>query len=149
MMVLLKIPLSYDATFALAFGIDSARLQDISYCFSPLNRWIPEDICWLIFLTLFSLTLMNKPAKLSENSRRMLIFRKVIMICSLAWIGIVYGLFRSSFIKQLINPLQSKWGTIMGIALLLVGISHFIYLNLCKVDAKDSLWVDLFGEDIL
>ena len=136
-------------SFALAFGIDSARLQEIAFSFGFWNHVIPVDICWIVFLTLFSLSLMNKPAKLSEKSRSVMKFRKIIMSCSLVWVIIVYGIFRSPLLEGFILYTKDTLGMITGIVFTLICIAHFIYLRMCKVDSKDSLWVDLFGEDIL
>lgn len=136
-------------SFALSFGIDSTRLAEISYCFNPLNIVIPEDICLIFFLILFSLSLMNKPAKLSENSRKTMQIRRFALICSLLWIFVVYGVFRSPLVQGYIEPIRSTLGFFSGSALALICIVHCWYLRRCKVDTKDSLWVDLFGEDIL
>lgn len=136
-------------SFALSFGIDSGRLREISYCFTPLNRVIPEDLCWILFLILFSLSLMNKPAKLSENSRKTMRIRKIAMGCSLFWIFMVYGVFRSPLLQAYVGPIKNILGSISGGMLIIIYGIHLYYLQRCKVDTKDSLWVDLFGEDIL
>ena len=136
-------------SFALAFGIDSSRLTEIEFCFGFLKKFIPSDICWITFLTLFSLSLMNKPAKLAERSRIIMKFRKIVMVCSLIWVGIVYGIFRSPILEPCIRKNADAFGMTSCIIFLIICVAHFLYLRLCKVDVKDSLWVDLFGEDIL
>lgn len=136
-------------SFALAFGIDSARLSEISYCFTPINLVLKEDVCWLIFLMLCSLSLMNKPAKLSENSRGMMYFRKALLMISLAWIVVVYGVLRVPLLQVYFESIKSIVGWSTGIFLIVLCLLHIVYLRFCKVDTKDSLWVDLFGEDIL
>lgn len=136
-------------SFALAFGIDSTRLSEMEFCFGFLTKLIPSDICWITFLTLFSLSLMNKPAKLAEGSRKIMKFRKIIMYFSLMWVGLVYGVFRSPIIRPFIMKNVKVFSMISCAIFLLICIMHFAYLRLCKVDVKDSLWVDLFGEDIL
>lgn len=136
-------------SFALAFGIDSGRLKDIEFCFWKLKDILPADVWWIIFLTLFSLSLMNKPAKLSEESRKLMKRRKFVLISSIIWIAIVYGLFRVPLLKPFITLNARVFGMITGLLFIILCGAHLFYLRKCKVDVKDSLWVDLFGEDIL
>ena len=92
---------------------------------------------------------MNKPAKLSEESRKLMKCRKFVLISSIIWITIVYGLFRVPLLKPFITLNARVFGKITGLLFIILCGSHLFYLRKCKVDVKDSLWVDLFGEDIL
>lgn len=136
-------------SFALAFGIDSTRLKEIEYCFYPLNVLISEDIWWIFFLSLLSVSLMNKPEKLSDKSRGMMIFRKIILLFSVIWIFMVYGIYRSPILSEFIDSYQGVLGCLACGSFIVICIAHMVYLRKCKVDTKYNFFVDLFGEDIL
>lgn len=140
-------------SFALAFGIDSGRLTAVETWFTPLNYFLPADVWWIIFLTLFSLTLMNRPAKLTKHARGKVRFRKILMILSLVWICIIFGVSRSPLLSHVWTVIPETVHTavnwFMGIALAGLLVCFIIYLHMSKVNKNDRLLIDLFGEDIL
>lgn len=137
-------------SFALAFGIDSTRLAEVEKYFCPLTLLLSADVWWITFLTLFSLTLMNKPAKLSEEARKLMKWRKQLLKVSMGWVLFVFAVFRSPLFLVIVSEcIQKIIGTVAGLFLAILIACHFCYLRKSKVNAKDSLWVDLFGEDIL
>lgn len=136
-------------SLALAYGIDSGRLEDVEYCFTPLKLIMTADIWWIIFLILFSLTLMNKPVKLSEKSRKMMKRRRVILVWSALWVGVVFGVLRSPLLIDFVEKFKVYIGWGSGIGLIILGGMHVCYLCNKSVKMGRSLLADLFGEDIL
>ena len=51
-------------SFALAFGIDSARLAEVSPYF---GHWLPADVMWLALLVVFALALINTPVTQNDS----------------------------------------------------------------------------------
>lgn len=136
-------------SIALAFGIDSARLEKVSYCFDFLQKILPVEIWWIIFLVLFSLVWMNKPVKLSEKSRKMMWWRRINIIASAVWFLCVFGILRNPMIEKLLTGCKSVVGLTACIVLLLIFASKIFYLCNRNVNVGKSLWLDLFGDDIL
>ncbi len=136
-------------SIALAFGIDSTRLQEIDYCFSPLNRIFTSDILWIAFLVLFSMTLINTPLRLSEASRKLATRRAVLLILSGIWVIVVFGVLRAPWMLPLVNSYKDTIGLCSGFALLLLAGCHLWYLKDKNVNAGKNLFLDMFGKDIL
>lgn len=136
-------------SFILAYGIDSARLKEIQSCFEPLTQIFAADVWWILFMALFSLTLMNQPARLGNNSRPMAFFRKALLAVSMVWVFVVFAIVRSQwfcYIPRVAIDIVYWSVRILFIVLILL---HFIYWRKNKINGKDSLLTDLFGKDVL
>lgn len=136
-------------SLALAYGIDSSRVNEVSYCFTPLNKVMTADLWWIVFLILFSFTLMNRPARLSEKSREIMKKRRWLLCASALWVGVVFGVLRSPLLESFVMQYKGIIGIVMGILLSLLSIFHIIYLQNKNVKIGRSMFSDFFGEDLL
>lgn len=136
---------------ALAFGIDSTRISEVNYCFFPLNLIIPTDALWIIFLVLFSATLINIPMKLSERSRKLARWRKRLLIASGMWVFMIFGILRTEWMELLIErySFSLETGIISCFLLSILSLGHILYFTNKNVNAGKNILADLFGEDIL
>lgn len=135
-------------SFALSFGIDSTRLGQVENFFAPLNYLLPADIWWITFLGMCALTLMTKPVKISEESRKINGKRRSLLVASAVWTVLVLGIFRSPYLFEIVKA--SKWiCCATGISLFVLIVLHLTYLCSKKVNLNGSFWKDLIGEDIL
>lgn len=134
---------------ALAFGIDSSRINEVSYCFAPLNKFMTADLWWIVFLILFSLTLMNRPARLSEKSRKTMKKRRWLLLASAVWVGFVFGVLRSPLLNYFVEQYKDLIGYAMGGVLIILDLLHVIYLQNKNVKIGRSMLSDFFGEDLL
>ena len=139
-------------SFALSFGIDSGRLQEISKYFPFITNLIPLDVWWISFLVLFSLVLMNKPAVFAKHERGQLLFRKVLIYLTMVWTGIAFGVLRSPIVTTILegdNIVQTGVSYFMMVTLCVLIIGQGIYLRMIRINKFDNLFVRLFGDDIL
>ena len=136
-------------SFALAFGIDSTRLNAVDIFFGGLNQIFPADVWWISFLVLFTLTWMNKPAKLSEKLRKQMNFRNILLIGSSVWVFTVFGVCRMPLLEKIVSAFQPILGYITAGILFILIVSHIYYLCTSKVSGQESMWKELFGQDIL
>lgn len=135
-------------SFALAFGIDSTRLGQVDNFFTPLNYLFPADIWWITFWGMCALTLMTKPVKISEESRKINRNRRCLLVASGVWTALILGIFRSPYLFEIVKASKLVcWGT--GISLFILIVLHLVYLCSKKVNLNGSFWKDLIGEDIL
>lgn len=133
---------------AVAYGIDSSRIEDISKYFIPLNRLFPADILWIFFIGLFIATLMNKPVKLNLESRKLGVWRRINTYLSGIWMFFVFGICRAPWMESYVNQYDFfQW--ITGSFYCLIGLSHIMYLFNKNVRVRKQFLVNLFGEDIL
>lgn len=139
-------------SFALSFGIDSGRLQEISSYFPFITDLFPLDVWWITFLVLFSLVLMNKPAVFAKHERGQLLFRKVLIGLTMAWTGIAFGLLRSPLLTTVVEKndlVQTGVSLFMTVTLCALIVVQGIYLRVIRINKFDNLFVRLFGDDIL
>ena len=133
---------------AVAYGIDSTRIDAISGCFTPLNCLLPADILWIFFIGLFIATLMNKPVKLNLVSRKLGVWRRVNMCLSGIWMFLVFGIFRAPWAAAYLSQCD-YFQLIAGGIYLLISLSHIMYLFNKNVRVGKPFLTNLFGEDIL
>ena len=135
-------------SFALAFCIDSSRVEQVRYFFYPLNILFTADAIWIFFLVLFSITLMNKPLKLDSKVRIWMTFRKILLFFSVIWAILVFIILRIPYILDRTSH-SFLICAICGVVLLCLMILHIAYIVCHLKKNKGSIWLDLFGDDIL
>ncbi len=143
-------------SFALAFGIDSARLAEVS---PYLGTWIPADVLWLTLLIIFSLTLINTPVTQSDLAQGNGIsdfllkhtrsIRKFALWCSVAWVFLIFVVLRMEVISARIKEISSIISIVMQISYGGVLLINAVYLYLWKKQTGGRLWANLLGKDIL
>ncbi len=141
-------------SFALSFGIDSGRLEEIQHLFSPLTMVFPADVWWILFLVGYSWTLLNHPAMFAKKERAKSLFRKFILWGAMVWFAVAFGVCRSPIYeyvseKFFSNTVINVINNVMGISLLVFIILSCIYIRIVKVNRHDKFFVGLFGKDIL
>ena len=139
-------------SFALAFGIDSGRLAEISKYFFFITELAPLDVWWISLLVLFSLVLMNRPAVFAKHERRLLFFRKLLLVLTTLWTAVAFGILRSPLMKTIIENnsiVHTVVSWIMTGFLCVFIVAQIIYLKLIRINKFDNLFVRLFGDDIL
>lgn len=143
-------------SFALAFGIDSTRLEDVG---SYFGNFFPADVLWLALLVIFSLTLINTPVTQSDpgqiNGIRGFFekhtrgIRKFALLFSLTWFALVFVVLRVEIIKGLFEGYAGWIGRIMRCCYWVVIFVNLLYLHLWKKQTDGRLWANLLGRDIL
>lgn len=133
----------------LAFGIDSQRLEDIKYCFAPFNQILPVDLLWVIFLVAFTLTLINKPAKLSLEYRKFKRWRNILLWSSAIWTTIVYGVLRSPELLTFIENNQQIVGWCAGGSGFILILLQILYLSNKNVNAGVRLFDSIFRGELM
>lgn len=143
-------------SFALAFGIDSSRLNQVADYFIPC---LPADVLWLVILIIFSLTLINTPVAQSDPTKEKGIIgwlskytrkiRKCALSISIIWVILVFVVLRIPQLSGVIHDysyfLRIGMWLIYGLACLVNGV----YLFLWKHQTGGRLWANLLGKDIL
>lgn len=144
-------------SFALAFGIDSSRLKDVSSYFGTI---FPADVMWLALLISFSLALINTPVtqNASERTENWIWkfyekhnkgFRKIALSMALVWFIIVFGILRVSFIQNLIMPYRGWIEYATRLLYWIIFSANCLYVILWKKRTDGRIWANLFGRDIL
>lgn len=136
-------------SFALGFGIDSTRIKSVEQYFPSILRF-QADFLWVVFLILFSLTMLSKPPKVNDKwDASAAKVRSVCMVASAFWFFAVFAVSQNGFVKEYLSMYHSlctsvaRWGYI---GILLVEVFYIGYL---KARHKDRILAGLFGEDIL
>ena len=135
-------------SFALAFCIDSNRLEQVQKFFKPLSYIITPDAIWILFLVLFSLTLMNKPVKLDKYSHMFMLFRKILLLFSTLWVFFVFIIFRSPLLFDIVCQYEFI-NIFFGYFLIALIFFNIIYVLLNYRYTKRNPLFDFFKEDIL
>lgn len=139
-------------SFLLAFGLDSARLQEFGN-FLFLKELLPEDICWVIYITLLSLTLLMRPSYIQDDYRKAIERRKVCIIVSFFWIACALLFFRLPFCnidysKVIIFCKFSVSNLLQFICCIAIYL-NINYLYKYHLSTFKNLVADIFGEEIL
>ncbi len=136
-------------SFALGFGIDSTRIRSVEQYFPNILRF-QADFLWVVFLILFSLTMLSKPPKVNDKLDALAAkVRSVSMIVSAFWFFAVFAVSQNGFVKEYLDIYHSycavaaKW-VYNGILFV-----EAVYIGYLKVRHKDRILAGLFGEDIL
>lgn len=139
--------LSLFISFALAFGIDKGRLEEIANFF-PLSQHVVPDFWWLSFLTLLSFNIMIIPPK--SAPRGLLLIRRINVIASIIWIAFIYLGCRSimmhtdcHFIKSIID--EFSW--LIAVFFVIILLSNLGYIAYNKLKYKYSILNGLLGEE--
>lgn len=149
-------------SFALAFGIDKARLSDAQIYF-PLVKLFLADTWWLLLIISLSMNMLIRPPH-SIHERRYIRWRKWNIICALAWVIFVFCVDRSewlmhSFYSYVANPVTGWVGTLTTFAIDFYVIPRFVFAVILCSNAfyvvknitkyHDPILTGLFGDDIL
>lgn len=136
-------------SFALAFGIDSSRLAEISAYFTSITKFFPLDVWWITLLVLFSLVLVNRPTAFAKHERLLLGARKGILLFTMLWTVIAFAFLRSPLFGDFVAVSTDMLGIIMSISLIVILVVQVVYLFNVRINRFDNLFVRLFGDDIL
>lgn len=134
-------------SFALAFGIDSNRLEKAGAYF-PLPNFLEADAWWLILLVLLSLNVLIRPPR-AEREWFYYRWRILNLGAILLWAGCVFIVLRSEllrpFLLQWQLPIEIGFRWIYGV--LFFSSVVYIYKNIKKY--HDPILSSLFNDDIL
>lgn len=143
-------------SFALAFGIDSARLTDVSSYFGSI---FPADILWTILLTIFSLTLINTPVAQTdpaqENGISNFLFkhtrgiRRIALWSTVVWMVLVFVVLRMEIMAPILAEIATSVTMGMQVLYWTVFAINLVYLYLWKKQTGGRLWANLLGKDIM
>lgn len=139
--------LSLFISFALAFGIDKSRLEEIAIFF-PLNHYVVPDFWWLSFLTLLSFNIMIIPPK--SAPRGLLLIRRINIITSITWIAFIYLGYRSMIMHKACHFIKSiidKFSCLIVFLFVIILLSNLGYIVYNKLKFKYSILNGLFGEE--
>lgn len=134
-------------SFALAFGIDSTRLEDAAVYF-PFPAVLEADAWWLILLILLSLNILIRPPH-TEKEHCYYIWRSTNVIVTLIWVVCVFIILRSQFLLTVFIQWQSSLENVMQLFYFAsFGLNlAYIIRNITKY--KDPILSSLFSDDIL
>ena len=136
-------------SFALSFGIDSTRISAVKQYF-PSFLGFAADTFWLIFLVMFSLTMLFQPPKISDKwDQRASIIRKACLWASLFWFMFVFSFSNNSLILTALVTNQTMITSITRGCYAGIFLVEFIYILYLNVRHKDRILSGLFGETIL
>lgn len=128
---------------ALAYGMDSSILEEISMYLKMLERW-PLDMFWVFFVSLFALSLVNKPLKTDMKSIWYKRWRNINLILSIIMAVIVLWVFRIPWFEPLFT--EKDFSIEIMVLYLIICVSHLLYLTNKHVKIKI---MDFFNGDFL
>lgn len=134
-------------SFALAFGIDTGRLEKAGAYF-PLPNFLDADAWWLILLALLALNVLIRPPR-AERERLYYRWRIFNLSAILLWAGCVFIFLQSEllqlFLRQWQSPIETGFHWIYGV--LVLSSAVYVYKNIEKY--HDPILSSLFSDDIL
>lgn len=136
-------------SFALGFGIDGTRLARVKQYF-PNFFGFQADFLWVVFLLVFSLTMLSRPPKVNDRmdvwaSR----IRKVCLVVSCLWFVAVFACAGNEFITANIKEYYTLGVCASQKFYLAIIVVEILYLCYLKFRHKDRILKGIFGEDIL
>ena len=134
-------------SFALAFGIDSTRLDEAAPYF-PFPTILEAGAWWLLLLILLSLNILIRPPH-TEREHWYYVWRRTNIITTLIWVVCVFIVFKSQLLLTVCIQWQSSLENVMQwLYFIPFGLNFcYIFWNITKY--KDPILSSLFSDDIL
>lgn len=141
--------LSIFISFALAFGIDSSRLE-MAKSYFPFPQLFTADAWWLFLLILFSLNLLIRPPHaISVKERLYNGMRAINIVVSLIWMFWVFILSKSQLLIKLLSEYNSYICCGVQIIYGLLVLSSIVYVGKNILKYHDPILSGIFSDDIL
>lgn len=134
-------------SFALAFGIDSSRL-DRAAAYFPFPMLLEAASWWLILLTLLSLNILIRPPRI-EKEHTFYMWRSANLGVTLGWIACVFIVLRSQLLLNACAQWLPNVKMVVRWLYFLPAGSNVSYVLCNIIKYRDPILSSLFRDDIL